>query len=110
MVALAEQMDLGSARAVKARRGWIRRRPHGREAVHLLELSSIGFHAFAANAPSAGEKIAIHVPALGLLDARVTWAEAREFRAEFSGAENLRLLFLRKSFVGCTSWFERRQS
>ena len=65
--------------------------------MHLLELSSIGFHAFAANAPSAGEKIAIHVPALGLLDARVTWAEAREFRRKSAVQKNLRLLFYRSS-------------
>jgi hypothetical protein len=110
MAALANQMNPRDVRAGKARGGWIRRRPHAREAVQLLEISSTGLHAFAGKAPSAGEAIRVHVPALGLLDARVTWADAREFRAEFFGADDLRLLFLRKSFVGCTSWFERQPS
>ena len=105
MAALAKLVDFRG----EVRRGWLRRQPHGREAVQLLELSSNGFHAFAANAPSVGEAISIHVPALGLLDASVTWADAREFRAEFVGAAELRLLFLRNSFVGCSSWFERRR-
>jgi hypothetical protein len=109
MVALADLKDLREARASERRRGWIRRRPHNRHAVHLLEMSSAGFHASAAEPPSAGEAIGVHVPALGLLDARVTWAEGREFRAEFCGAADLRLLFLRKSFVGCSSWFESRR-
>ena len=110
MAALAELMDFRDARGGEARRGWLRRQPHGREAVQMLELSSKGFHAFAANAPSLGEEIRVHVPALGLLEARVIWADAREFRAEFCGAENLRLLFLRNAFVGCSSWFERSRS
>jgi hypothetical protein len=110
MVALADLKDLREARASERRRGWIRRRPHNRHAVHLLEMSSAGFHASAAEPPSAGEAIGVHVPALGLLDARVTWAEGREFRAEFCGAADLRLLFLRRSFVGCSSWFESRRS
>lgn len=110
MAAFAEAIEFRDARAGGARRGWLRRRPHGREAVQLLELSSKGFHAFAANAPSLGEKIRVHVPALGLLDARVISADAREFRAEFCGAADLRLLFLRNSFVGCSTWFERGRS
>jgi hypothetical protein len=110
MVALADRKELREARAGDQRRGWIRRRPHHRHAVHLLEMSSAGFHASAAEPPSAGEAIGVYVPALGLLDARVTWADGREFRAEFCGAADLRLLFLRKSFVGCSSWVERRSS
>ena len=110
MAALAHLMDPRDVRAGNARRGWIRRRPNAHEPVQLLEISSTGFHAFATKAPSAGEAIRVHVPALGLLAARVTWADAREFRAEFFGADDLRLLFLRKSFVGCTSWFERQPS
>jgi hypothetical protein len=78
--------------------------------VRLIELSSGGFHASAAQAPSAGEEIRVDIPAIGPVNARVISADDREFRAEFCGATDLRLLFLRKSAIGCSSSFERRSA
>lgn len=76
--------------------------------VRLIELSSGGFWASAVEAPPAGDEIRIEIPAIGLVNARVVSSEDREFRAEFCGPTDLRLLFLRRSSIGCGSWFERR--
>ena len=107
MVALADLVDLGGA----FRSGKRRIAPacdQDRQPLRLIEISSAGFRACGPNPLMPGEAIRIDFPALGELNARVTWAKDHEFGAEFCGATDLRLLFLRKSSVECSSWFERR--
>ena len=105
MVALTDLIDLCRSRGATALEF-----PYGsNETQHhpakILTMCSGGFDAWAATAPSVGEAIRIHIPAVGLVDARVTWRAGRQFGAEFCGATQLRLLFLRGSCVGCSSWF-----
>lgn len=109
MVALADLIEFGSSRrgGSRPRRISLSRRNRRRPA-ELLELSSRGFSALATRGPSVGERITIELPALGRLEARVTSATRHEFHAEFCGATDLRLLFVRKSLLGFSSWFERR--
>ena len=109
MGALADLMDLGSVRLGGRRPVRIPRpRSRRRRAVELVGISSGGCTASTADVPSVGEAITIELPALGRLDARVTSATDHEFHAEFCGAADLRLLFVRKSLLGFKSWFERR--
>ena len=107
MVALADLVDLrGAFRSEKRRIAKVR--DVAREAVILLEISSVGFRASRPEHLAPGEAIKIEIPALGPIDARVTWVEGREFGGEYCDASDLRLLFLRKCSVNCSSWFERR--